>query len=249
MRESNKVAASILLCLCCFQANLAYTTPFTLKKCSVGTKTLKKSKNWNTFTSTPKKHVIIEKENSRTKLRTKRNPAPDESNNDKGKKKRNLNKKVSHNSIFDITKIQDRDLLAGDLLSLLLVAQLLGFTDAVLDPLFLPNGGFAAPIPVIPSTLGTMTTRLSGMDVAWILASLKSKGYNEEAIADDESALKCGLTIWLDHCSIRIIFALFLAFLSHSQVDGFDLLRQFWFTLPVMLSFRLIYCRRRTGRL
>ena len=189
---------------------------------------------------------FLSQKRSLSQLRAQMDPF----NNQQSKKNTTQNDKINAlSNVREFFTIPDRDLLAGDLLALILVAQLFGFTDAILDPDFIPNGGFNAPIPVIPATLSTLVARLSVMDIAWVLASLKSRGYNPEAVADDLSALKCGLTIWLDHCSLRIILAIVLAIFSHSSVEGMDLLRQMWFTLPIMLGFRVIYCRSRTGRL
>lgn len=186
------------------------------------------------------------------RIHSKRDPiSPEKGGLEESRNNLNIEKKITDltTNVSDFFSIQDSDLLFGDLFALTLTAQLLGFTDAVLDPTFIPNGGFSAPIPLIPSTLGIFLTRLSIMDIAWILASLKSRGYNVEAFADEMSAIKCTLTIWLDHCSIRISIALLTAFGTHTYVDGIDLLRQVWFTLPIMISFRIIYCLRQTGKL
>mmetsp|Transcript_47999 Transcript_47999/g.71132 ORF Transcript_47999/g.71132 Transcript_47999/m.71132 type:complete len:256 (-) Transcript_47999:363-1130(-) len=143
--------------------------------------------------------------------------------------------------------IEQQRLLAGDIVSILTICLLLGLIDAISNPTFFPNGGFAAPIPAVPPTLNLVTNRLSQIGVAWVSSSLKNRGYTESAIITDESSVKCAVTIWLDHCSVRIILALLIAAVSHSSVDGIDLLRQVWVTLLVMTGFRVCYGRENSS--
>jgi len=136
----------------------------------------------------------------------------------------------------------DKRLVALDLLALMIVAQLLGFTDAINAPSFISSGGFLAPIPLVPSTLGTFIRRYSIMSISWIIASIKSKAYNPAvALFDSTNALKSAVYIWVDYCSVRVIISLAAAISTHSAVDGLDLLRVLWFTLPAVTAFRVLY--------
>lgn len=146
-------------------------------------------------------------------------------------------------SIFKIPEVEDPNLIVGDIFALLVVVLLLGFNDAVLDPHFLSNGGFTAPI-TIPHTLGTSMIRFYQMALAWVVSSLYNRGYSYSAVESDPSALKSSFAIWLSHCSIRIVLALFIALLYHASVDVNDIFKQLWFTLPLMVAFRLLYCRK-----
>ena len=150
-------------------------------------------------------------------------------------------------NISDLIEVEDKQLIAGDMLSLLVVAFLLGFHNAVMDPTFLPNGGFAAPIPPVPKTLGTATIRFSEIGLAWIFSSLCNRGYTYSAVESDQSALKSSIAIWVDHCSIRIVIALVIAALHHAPVDALDILKQLWFTLPLMTAFRIFYGRQNSS--
>ena len=150
-------------------------------------------------------------------------------------------------NVSEIPEVEDKQLIAGDLLSLLVVALLVGFNDAVSDPNFLPNGGFGAPIPPVPATMGTATTRFSEMGLAWIVSSLYNRGYTYSAVESDQSALKSSIAIWVSHCSIRIVLALVVAALHHAPVDALDILKQLWFTLPLMTAFRIAYGRQNSS--
>lgn len=142
--------------------------------------------------------------------------------------------------VADVLTVEEPRILVGDVISILLTAQLLGLADVLSDPSFWSDGGFLQPVGM-PSTLPTLVRRDSEMSIAWVLAALKNSGYSLSAVADDSSAIKCAVSIWVDYCSLRIVYALGTAFAAHVPVNGWDLMRQCWFTVLMLCTFRIIY--------
>ena len=142
--------------------------------------------------------------------------------------------------------IQEPRLLVGDLVSILLSCQLLGLVDILDTPEFWTKGGFAQPIDLSPegvSTLGTLVKRDSVMSIAWVLSSIKNNGYSIGTVIDDITAIKCALTIFIDFCSLLIIFALTFAFTSNAPVDAVEILRESYYTILVLGAFRVVFGR------
>jgi hypothetical protein len=148
----------------------------------------------------------------------------------------------------DIFFIEEPRLLIGDIISLLLACQLMGLVDVLNTPEFWISGGFAQPVDLSPeggstSTLGTLVKRDSVMSIAWVVSSIKNRGYTLGTIVDDLTAIKCSFAIFLDYCSILIIFALVQAFGTNASVNAIEIVRQSYYTILMICSFRFIYGR------
>ena len=146
----------------------------------------------------------------------------------------------------DLFIIEEPRLLVGDIVSMLLTCQLLGLVDVLNTPEFWMNGGFVQPVDLSPnglSTLSTLVRRDSMMSISWILSAIKNNAYFLGTVVDDITAIKCSLTIFTDYCSLLIIFALSIAFATNAPVDAVEILRQSYFTLLILCTFRVIYGR------
>ena len=135
--------------------------------------------------------------------------------------------------------IESSRLLLGDLITILLTCQLLGLADAIgVEGL----EGFLLPI-TMPTTMGTLVQRDAAISLAWVLAALKNESYLVASISTDEAIIKSVLETFVDYCILRVGGALALAFVMHQPVDGMELLRQCWFTLLMLGSFRYLYAK------
>ena len=188
--------------------------------------------------SSPSKLLAKRKEDNEGHMQ---NGSKENSNNEVGQQQQN--------EFFSIN-IGEPRLLLGDLISLLLTCQLLGLVDVLDKPDFWMNGGFAQSIDLSPtsstssiSTLGTLVKRDSVMSISWVLSSLKHDGYSLGTIADDITAIKCSFTILVDYCSLLILFALVTALGTHSSVDAVLILRQTYYTILMLCTFRLVFGR------
>ena len=142
-----------------------------------------------------------------------------------------------------LLEVPDRQLLAGDLLFILVINFLLQIADEVGDPSFWLAGGFSQPI-TMPVTLLAVVVRDSKMSISWVLSSLWNRGYSSSSVSDDTTAAKKTFQIWIDYCSIRILMELgFSLLFTHSAIDGWLLFREVWYSAIVMISFRIAYGR------
>ena len=143
---------------------------------------------------------------------------------------------------FDaILEIPDPQLLAGDILSLLIVNFLLQIADEVGDPTFWFNGGFSQPV-TMPTTLLAMVVRDSKMSISWILSALWNRSYSTSSVLNPKLAVKKSLDIWVDYFSLRILLEIGLSLLfTHAPVNGLLLAREVWFTAIIMAFFRYAY--------
>jgi hypothetical protein len=67
-------------------------------------------------------------------------------------------------------------------------------------------------------------------------------------VADDETAVKRTLDVWVNYFSIRILLELGgSALVTHTPVDGWMLAREVWYTAIVMVFFRVAYGRFRSN--
>merc|ERR1712232_563829 len=139
--------------------------------------------------------------------------------------------------------IGDSFLLVGDIFILFASGFTVALSDVLSDPSFASSGGWAQPIPLVPPSLGSTINSVSVMGFTWALAGIKNRAYDPSAILNPESALKCVLSVWVDYCSIQIIFSLFGAILQHNTVDGLSLLREVLCTLIFMSGWRLLNVR------
>lgn len=142
-----------------------------------------------------------------------------------------------------LLEIPDSQLLAGDLLFILVINFLLQIANEVSEPSFWLSGGFSQPV-TMPVTLLGVVVRDSKMSISWVLSALWNRGYSSSSVADDETAAKKTLQIWIDYFSIRIIMELGTSLLiTHSAVGGWLLFREVWYTALVMTFFRICYGR------
>jgi hypothetical protein len=141
------------------------------------------------------------------------------------------------------SEIPDTRLFAGDVLFLLIINFLLQIANEVGDPNFWLSGGFSQPI-TMPTTLLALVVRDSKMTISWIFGGLWNRAYSFSSVADDKTAIKKAIDVWVDYFSLRIILELAgSALLTHSPVDVWPLAQEVWFTLVVMSFFRLAYGR------
>lgn len=142
-----------------------------------------------------------------------------------------------------LLEIPDSQLLAGDLLFILVINFLLQIANEVSEPSFWLSGGFSQPV-TMPVTLLGVVVRDSKMSISWVLSALWNRGYSSSSVADDETAVKKTLQIWIDYFSIRILIELGTSLLiTHSAVGGWLLFREVWYTALVMTFFRICYGR------
>ena len=150
-------------------------------------------------------------------------------------------------------RVDDDLLLIGDVLSITVSALLLGMVNAVNSPDFVVNGGWLAPIPAVPSTVGDTIVRASHMGLSWMIAGVYEVSFTLSAVTDRDSVLKSVISTWVSFCSMEIILSILIAIFSSSEytgfipVDGVDLLKELFIAFPVMLSWRLYYSSRLNG--
>ena len=145
--------------------------------------------------------------------------------------------------VDSLLEIPDSQLLAGDLLFILVINFLLQIANDVGDPSFWLSGGFSQPV-TMPVTLLAVVVRDSKMSISWVLSALWNRGYSSSSVADDETAAKKTFQIWIDYCSIRILMELGLSLLiTHSPIGGWFLFREVWYAALVMTFFRICYGR------
>jgi len=170
----------------------------------------------------------------------------DDSDNDD-----DINKEKDENK-WEI-RVDDDLLLVGDVLSITTSALLLGMVNAVNSPDFVVNGGWLAPIPAVPSTVGDTIVRASHMGLSWMIAGVYEVTFTLSAVTDRDSVLKSVISTWVSFCSMEIILSILIAIISSSEytgfipVDGVDLLKELFIALPVMLCWRLYYSSRLNG--
>lgn len=150
-------------------------------------------------------------------------------------------------------RVDDDILLIGDIINLLICCLIVDLVGMVFSPEFAPNGGFFAPVPLVPPTLGKTITKASRMGISWLLAGVNNMSFTLSAIADDESVVKSTVSTWVSYCSIEIVLSLmYAAYLSRSgfqqAVPAFDLFQQLMATLPIMVGWRIFYSRALRGR-
>ena len=142
-------------------------------------------------------------------------------------------------------EIPDSRLFLGDILFLLIINFLLQIGAELGSPDYWANGGLLQPI-TFPVTLSTVVIRDSKMSISWILAALWNRSYSSSAVESDNIAIKTTWQIFIDYCSLRIIFELGTSsLLTHATVDVWALGTEAWYTLIVMSGFRIAYGRFR----
>lgn len=136
--------------------------------------------------------------------------------------------------------IQDSTLLVVDVISIALASQLLGLADTLNDPEFWQQGGWLQPISTTESTLPTLVQRDSILTICWLLAALTWKGYNNK---EDESTdeVQLILQIATSFCALRVALGFVVSMLGHADFGVWDSIRQCYFTIILVGSFRFLY--------
>jgi len=161
------------------------------------------------------------------------------------KERQDKNKPSSPSFIDALLEIPDSRLFLGDILFLLIINFLLQIGAELGSPDYWANGGLLQPI-TFPVTLSTVVIRDSKMTISWILAALWNRSYSSSAVESDNVAIKATWQIFIDYCSLRIIFELGTSLLlTHTAVDVWALGTEAWYTLIVMSGFRIAYGRFR----
>lgn len=151
----------------------------------------------------------------------------------------------------DFFYIPETRILAGDICTILMACQLLGLVDVFNRPEFWANGGFNQPIGLGPpdpitgaSTLVKLVQRDSVMSISWVLAALKNNGYDYAAIADNRSAVRATLAIFVDYCALLGLYTFGTVVWAKGgggTGDVVEFIRQAWFTILMMGGFRVTY--------
>lgn len=148
-----------------------------------------------------------------------------------------------------IFEIPDPKLLAGDLLFLLIINFLLQIANEVGEPNFSLRGGLSQPMTIILSTSASLLdviVRDSKMSISWMLGALRQRSYSSSSVADDGTAIKVAVQVWVDYCSLRILLELGESLLfTHETISVWLIGREVWYTLIVMIFFRWAYSRFR----
>ena len=143
-------------------------------------------------------------------------------------------------------EIPDPKLLAGDLLFILMINFLLQIANEVGEPNFWYSGGFSQPMTLSSTSLLDVIDRDSKMSISWILGALRQCSYSTSSVADDGTAIKVAVQVWVDYCSLRILLELGESLLfTHSTISVWLIGREVWYTLFVMTFFRWAYSRFR----
>ena len=160
-------------------------------------------------------------------------------------KERQDENKLTSSFIDALLEIPDSRLFLGDILFLLIINFLLQIGAELGSPDYWANGGLLQPI-TFPVTLSTVVIRDSKMTISWILAALWNRSYSSSAVESDNIAIKTTWQIFIDYCSLRILFELGTSILlTHTAVDVWALGTEAWYTLIVMSGFRVAYGRFR----
>lgn len=137
------------------------------------------------------------------------------------------------------TLIQDPRLLAVDVVSIALASQLLGLADVLNDPTFWQQGGWFQPISPADSTstLPTLVQRDSILTICWVLSALGWKGYNDGGEEELETSVRIGVSFIV----LRLALRLAMSFVDLADFDVWDSIRQCYFAIILVGSFRFLY--------
>ena len=149
-------------------------------------------------------------------------------------------------------RIDDDVLVLGDIMSLTICCLILGLLNVVDSPVFAEVGGWAAPIPPVPSTVGATITKASHMGVSWLLAGIYNISFTYSAVSDRSSIVKSILSTWVTFCSIEVILAICLAAVADFDgtsraVDSIALFRSLLAVLPGLFTWRILFSKRMNG--
>lgn len=136
--------------------------------------------------------------------------------------------------------IQDTRLLAGDVISVALASQLLGLADTLNDPNFWKQGGWFQPMSATESTLPTLVQRDSILTICWVISALAWKGYAMNNKTAEESQSSIG-SMAVTFCVLRVALGFIMSLVSHVDFDVWDTIRQCYYSIILIGSFRLLY--------
>jgi hypothetical protein len=137
--------------------------------------------------------------------------------------------------------ISDSRLLLVDIVAISLAAELLGLVDVLIDPTFLERGGWFQPISPVESTLPVLIQRDSIFSMCWILSALGWKGYE---VTDVEEDFGKTLRIAAGFIALRFAFELAISYTAgHGDFDVWETIRQSYFVILLVGSFRFLYSR------
>ena len=136
--------------------------------------------------------------------------------------------------------IQDTRLLAGDVISIALASQLLGLADTLNDPNFWQQGGWLQPISTTEFTLSTLVQRDSILTICWLISALAWEGYSIDDNTTEESQSSI-VSIAATFCVLRVALGFVMSIVGHVDLDVWDSIRQCYFAILLVGSFRLLY--------
>lgn len=139
--------------------------------------------------------------------------------------------------------IQDSFLLVGDIVSIALASQLLGLVDVLNDASFWERGGWFQPISPTESTstLPTLVQRDSMLTICWLLSALGCDSYKFDDSDNNDTILSTTVRIAVGFCALRLALGFAMSLASHDDFDAWESIRQCYFTIILVGSFRFLY--------
>ena len=137
-------------------------------------------------------------------------------------------------------------------MSIIICCLILGLIDVLKSPEFVQAGGWFAPIPAVPSTVGATITKASHMGISWLFAGVYNVSFTYSAVSDRSSVIKSILSTWVTFCSFEVIIAIVLAASGANgtfmkSVDTVNLLKSLVAVLPGLFAWRLLFMKRING--
>jgi hypothetical protein len=109
------------------------------------------------------------------------------------------------------------------------------------DPEFVRNGGWLQPIPVVPSTLGSLVGRIALLSCLWFPLSLLRITDKVESESDRYDGLTDTLYSVLFFTVIRLVGALITNGIPLQEMELLDALRDCYMVALTTTSFRYLY--------
>jgi len=146
-------------------------------------------------------------------------------------------------SLETYIEIGEPRILLLDLVVVAIACELLGLLDVLNDPIFWQKGGLSQSVPVVPSTLGILITRFSGLSVAWLLAGSSWRGFQQASIATDEALIWRTALMCATFITFRVGLEYLVSVFGADPVNFVDLARQCYFSVILLYTGRFIYSR------
>ena len=142
----------------------------------------------------------------------------------------------------DFFHLEQPSLLACDICGIVIASQLMGLLDVLNDPSFSSNGGWAQPVPAVPSTLGELIQRFSILSFSWIAVALaRGNAFDSKVNETPEVAVKTTLRIWVDFCMLQILLGVAIPYTTGVDIDFGEILRRCYFTGLAIPTFRFLF--------